>query len=89
MTQHAPQARLCPDCETVAHALAEAGPRDDKVIKRCPHNAVIAVGIKRGGVIVRWSIEGPLTDEEADVFGANLLLGYAAAGMKEHKITRQ
>jgi hypothetical protein len=89
MTQHAPQAQLCPDCETVAHALAEAGPPHDAVLKRCPHNAVIAVAHKRGGEIVRWQIEGPLTDKQADQLGVRLILTLAAAGMQLHDITRQ
>lgn len=89
MTQHVPQARLCPDCETVAHALAEAGPPDDRVLKRCPHNRVIAVASKRGGTIVLWQLLGPLTDEQADVLGAKIFLDMAAAGMKVHEVTRQ
>jgi hypothetical protein len=89
MTEHVPQPRLCPDCEAVAHALAEAGPPDDAVLKRCTHNAVIAVGSKRGKTLVHWHVEGPLTDEQADMVGARLLLALAAAGMNVHEIARQ
>ena len=86
---HARQARLCPECETVAQALAESGPPNDVVFKRCPHNAVIAVASKAGGHIAHWNLQGPLTDEQADVVGARILLTLAAAGIKEHEITRQ
>jgi hypothetical protein len=89
MTEHAPQPRLCPDCEAVAHALAEVGPPNDAVLKRCPHNAVIAVGSKRGKTLVHWHVEGPLTDEQADAVGARLLLIFGAAGMNVHDIARQ
>jgi hypothetical protein len=92
MTQHVQQPRLCPECETAAHALAETGPPDDRVIKRCSHGgdgAVIAVAAKRGGAIVNWHLEGPLTEEQADILGDRILLAMAAAGMKVHDITRQ
>jgi hypothetical protein len=86
---HAPQPRLCPDCLAVAHALADAGPPDDRVLKRCPHTGAVAVAAKRGGAIVSWHMEGPLTDEQADVLGARLLLAFAAAGMVDHTPTEQ
>jgi hypothetical protein len=89
MSEHAKQPQLCPDCEAVAHALAEAGPPDDVVLKRCPHNAVIAVGSKQGKTLVHWHVEGPLTDEQADAVGARVLLAFAAAGMNVHEISRQ
>jgi hypothetical protein len=89
MSKHVPQPRLCPDCEAVAHALAEAGPPDDAVLKRCPHNAVIAVGSKQGSALVHWHLEGPLTDEQADAVAARVLLALTAAGMKVHEITQQ
>ena len=89
MTDHAKQPQLCANCEAVAHALAEAGPPDDAVLKRCEHNAVVAVGSKRGKTLVHWHIEGPLTDKQADQLGARLLLMFEAAGMKVHEITRQ
>jgi hypothetical protein len=89
MTNHAAQPALCADCLSIVHALAEAGPPDDRVIKRCPHNAVIAVVAKRGGTIVNWHLQGPLTDAEADVIGAKILAQFAAAGMVAHEITKQ
>jgi hypothetical protein len=84
MSKHAPQPRLCPDCEAVAHALAEAGPANDMVFKRCIHNAVIGLGSKVGKTLVSWQIEGPLTDQQADQLCARLLLAFEAAGMKVH-----
>jgi hypothetical protein len=89
MTQHAPMPRLCPDCEVVAHALADAGPLNDMVFQPCPHNRVIAVGSKQGKTLVHWHVEGPLTDEQADNATARVLLALAAAGMKVHEVTRQ
>jgi hypothetical protein len=89
MTDHARQPQLCPDCEAVAHALAEAGPPNDAVLKRCTHNAVIAVGSKQGRTLVHWHVEGPLTDKQADQLTARLLLTFAAAGMRSHDIKRQ
>ena len=91
MTQHVQQPRLCAECETVAHALAETGPTLDRVIKRCSHGAdgvVIAVGAKRGGAIMNWQIEGPLTEEQADILGARMVHAMTAAGMKVHEIPR-
>jgi hypothetical protein len=73
----------------VAHALADAGPPNDCVLKRCTHNGVVAVGSKRGATIAHWHIEGPLSDEQADALGARLLLAFAAAGMVDHTSTRQ
>jgi hypothetical protein len=86
---HAEQPRLCPDCEAIAHAEAEAGPPDDAVIKRCLHNAVLAIGSKQGGTLVHWHIEGPLTDEQANTATVRVLMALAAAGMKVHDTTRQ
>jgi hypothetical protein len=92
MTHHVQMPRLCDDCETTAQALAETSPPNDRVIKRCAHGTegvVIAVGAKRGGAIMNWHIEGPLTEEQADVLGARIVLGFSAAGMRVHEITRQ
>jgi hypothetical protein len=89
MTTHVRQPALCADCLAVVEALAEAGPPNDRVIKRCPHNGVIAVAAKRGGSIMNWHLEGPLTDEQADVIGAKILAQFAAAGMVHHEITKQ
>jgi hypothetical protein len=89
VTQHAQQPRLCAECEAVAHALADAGPPNDHVLKRCTHNGVVAVAAKRGGIIMSWQCEGPLTDEQADALGARLLRAFAAAGMVDHTPTRQ
>jgi hypothetical protein len=89
MTEHSKQAALCPSCEAIAQSLAEAGPVNDTVLKRCPHNGVIAVASKRGGKITHWHLEGPLTDAEADAIGAKILAQFAAAGMQVHEVTRQ
>jgi hypothetical protein len=89
MTTHTPPPQLCADCLSMVHALAETGPADDRVIKRCPHNGVIAVAAKRGGSIVNWHLEGPLTDAEADAIGAKILTQFAMAGMVAHEITKQ
>lgn len=74
MAEHAPQPRLCPDCEAVAHALAETAPPDKSVFKSCKHNAVIAVGFRLGGTIRSWQLSGPLTDKQADEMSAQLAL---------------
>jgi hypothetical protein len=89
MTNHAAQPALCADCLSIIHMLAEAGPPDDRVIKRCSHNGVIAVVAKRAGTIVNWHLEGPLTEAEADAIGAKILMQFAAAGMVGHEIKRQ
>jgi hypothetical protein len=89
MTEHVPQPQLCPECESVAHAIADVGPPDDAVFKRCPHNRVLAVGSKQGKTLVHWHVEGPLTDEQADTAAARVLLALAAAGMKVHEISSQ
>jgi hypothetical protein len=89
MLKHVPQPRLCPDCEAIVHAKAEAGPPNDLVIQRCLHNAVFAVGTKQGGTLVHFHVEGPLTDEQANTATVRVLLAAAAAGMKVHEITRQ
>jgi hypothetical protein len=92
MTTHAAQPALCADCLSVAQALAETGPPNDRVIKLCSHGAdgvVIAVAAKVGGTITHWHLEGPLSDAEADIVGAKILATFAAAGMVHHEITRQ
>lgn len=89
MSDHVPQPRLCPDCEAVAHALAETSPPNDAVFKRCTHNAVIAVGSKQGKTLVHWHLEGPLTDEQADAVAARVLLALTASGMTAREIDQQ
>jgi hypothetical protein len=92
MTHHVQMPRLCDDCETTAQALAETSPPNDRVIKRCAHGTegvVIAVGAKRGGAIMNWHIEGPLTEEQANVLMARMAIGMAAGGIKAREITRQ
>jgi hypothetical protein len=92
MTQHATQPQICPECEGVAHALAETGPRDDRVLKLCEHGAtgvVIGVAVKRGGRILSWTIQGPMTEAETQVALAMIVAAHERAGMKIHKITEQ
>lgn len=89
MTEHAPQPRLCDACEAVAITLAEANPHDQHVLKRCPHNGVVALGFKRGASIKSWQMEGPLTDAEADALGLKIMAMIAAAGMTTRGLTRQ
>jgi hypothetical protein len=73
MTEHAKQPQLCADCETLAHALAESGPPNDPVIKRCTHNAAVAVASKRNGRIVHWYTSGPLSDDQAHKLAAAVI----------------
>jgi hypothetical protein len=92
MMNHAAQPALCADCLNVAQALAETGPPNDRVIKLCSHGTggvVIAVAAKLGGTIMHWHLEGPLSDDQADVVGAKILAQFAAAGMVHHEITKQ
>jgi hypothetical protein len=89
MTQHAPQPRLCDNCLAVAHSLAAVGKPDDRVLKRCPHTGTIAVGATRGGIIMSWHLEGPLTDAEADIVSARILGLFAHAGLSDNTPTRQ
>jgi hypothetical protein len=92
MIEHAHQPKLCAECETVAHALAETGPPDDRVIKRCWHDpagVVIGVAAKRGGQIVNWHVEGPMSESQADVVGAAIVATMVRSGMKVHEITKQ
>jgi hypothetical protein len=77
MSKHVPQPQLCPDCEILAHALAESGPPNDTVLKRCMHNRTIAIASKRNGIIVNWIVEGPVTDQQAHALAAKLLSGGA------------
>jgi hypothetical protein len=92
-SNHAAMPALCAECLTVAHALAETGPPNDRVIKLCAHAgpdlAVIAVGAKIGGEIKNWHLEGPLTEEQAHVVGTRIMMQFAAAGMFHHPITKQ
>jgi hypothetical protein len=92
MTHHVQQPRLCDDCETSAQALAETSEPHEAVIKGCPHGAegvVVAVAAKRGAAIVNWHLEGPLTEEQANVLMARMAIGMAAGGIKAREITRQ
>lgn len=89
MTKHAKQPSLCADCEATAVALAEANPHDRHVLKRCPHNGVVALGLQRGGTIKSWQMEGPLTDVEADALGVRIVAMIAATGMTTRGFTRQ
>lgn len=50
---------------------------------------MIAVAAKRGGTIAHWHLEGPLSDAEADLVGAKILMMFAAAGMVDHTPTEQ
>jgi hypothetical protein len=87
--KHAEQPRLCNECLSVAHSLAAIGKPDDRVIKRCPHNGVIAVGMTRGGIIRSWHAEGPLSDAQADAVGARLIDMFRRADMVDNTPTRQ
>jgi hypothetical protein len=86
---HTPPPQPCADCLAIIHAIADAGPREDRVLQFCTHHGVLAVASKRAGEIVNWHLEGPLTDAEAGEVAARLHERFAAAGMKVHEITRQ
>jgi hypothetical protein len=89
MKNHAPPPQLCAHCLAIVHALADAGPLEDPVLKFCPHAAVIAVASRRAGAIHNWHLERPLTEAEAIEIAAKLHARFAAAGMKVHDVTRQ
>ncbi|MBA2410744.1 MAG: hypothetical protein H0V62_13620 [Gammaproteobacteria bacterium] len=62
--QHAQLPRLCADCEAVAHQRA-ATAMDNWVMTWCQHRRCLAVAFRRGGKISSWSLQGPLSDAEA------------------------
>jgi len=89
MTQHAQQARLCPDCETTAQALAETGPPDSTVFQICEHNRVIGVASKIAQRIVTWHLEGPIEPDKFDASAIAVLAVMMGKGMKVQEVTRQ
>lgn len=89
MSKHAPQPQLCPDCEIEAQSFAEAGPAEDVVFQRCPHNWVIALASKNGARIVTWMIQGPIDPDNFDAFAIATVAQMLGRGMKIHEITRQ
>jgi hypothetical protein len=93
MQNHVPLPSLCKACEARAYTLAEMGPPEDSVIKRCDcggaNQTVIAVASKSRGRIVHWHIEGPMSAEQARVLGAAILKTFANAGMQIHDLPTQ
>jgi len=81
MKTHAPQPRLCEACAARAHELATTT-KGQHVLKRCDHVAgvVIAVALVRHRQIASWHLEGPLSEQEAEVLAARLVAAFAAAG---------
>lgn len=85
-TSHTKQPSLCADCEEIARALAESGPMNDPVIKRCRHNATVAIASKRNGIIVHWYVQGPLSDNQAHQVAAAFL---SATDLSVHEVRHQ
>jgi hypothetical protein len=90
---HAAPPTICAACESIAQQLAESHALDHHVIKRCDHTAgtlcVLAIGFTRDGAIHQWQLQGPLTDSEATIYGAQFFELMRRRGGVPSGMTRQ